>query len=642
MKRRGFWLSAWVFAGLSLAAAQQTPVPAAPHAAVPGAGGKVIFSRSWNDAVPASPEAAKPKPPAPVTNAERHGITFVSYDLDVHLQPKQHGIAVRARMVLRNDGDQPLRRLPLQISSSLNWVGVRVDDKPAVLSQQTVNSDADHTGVLREAVIALPQPVAPRETIAVDATYQGTIELAAGRLEHIGAPSDVAQLSDWDRVSDDFVGLRGFGNVVWYPVVSVPVMLGDGDKFFTEISAQELRQSKATVSMKVTEEFLGSTPNLAVLDGKISAITPVSLPLSASLPGVASCTLPKTRLGFAAPSLFLLTRTESAGNGLRLFTQPENVANAQAYRTAAGMAAPLVTQWLGSRPHRPFTIVDLPDPGDAPFEADTVLFTGMQSTQPDKLTSVLVHSLTHAYFSSPYPWLNEGVASFMETLWVEQNSGREAAIAQLDNSRGALSLAEPAAAPLSVSSQGNAPAANEPLPEDPRDNSGESLIAAKDAVYYRTKATYVFWMLRSLAGDNALAEAFREYNPAADASGTEFERVLEQASRKDLGWFFNDWIYHDRGLPDLSIAGVHPNTANVPGSFIVAVDISNTGGAAAEVPVSVRSGQTTVTEQYRVPANSSVTRRFLLVGEPIEVAVNDGTVPETVASVHRRSVSGQP
>ncbi len=645
MSRQGFSAglrlacSATIFAAVSVAGGQQASTPALPPAAS-STGPRVIFSRSWDDAAANSSRTAEQASAEPVTDAERQGITFLSYDLEAHLQPAQQAIAVRARMILRNDGSQPLRRLPLQISSSLNWIAVRVDGQPAVFSQQAVNSDADHTGILHEAVITLAQPVAPKQTIAVDATYQGTIERAAQRLEHIGAPSDVAADSDWDRVSGDFIGLRGFGNVVWYPVVSVPVALGDGDKFFTEVADQKQRQSGAMVSMEVTEEFLGSAPNLAVLDGKVLAVKQVSLPSSPSLPGIATCTLPKTRLGFAAPSLFLLDRTESAGDGLRIFARPQNGVNAQAYRTAASMVAPLVTQWLGARPKGPLNIVDLPEAGDAPFEADTVLFTGINSTEPDKLTAVLVHSLAHAYFASPYPWLDEGVAYFLETLWVERTSGRDAAIAQLDNARSALSLVEPAAVEPAMNSQAHYGDAQpgKLLAEAP----GETLIAAKDAVYYRTKATYVFWMLRSLAGDDALAEAFRQYDPSADASGVEFERVLDRTSHQDLKWFFADWVYHDRGLPDLSIAGVHPNSSSIPGSFIVAVDVANSGGAAADVPVSVRSGQATVTQQFHVPANSSVTRRFLLVGQPIEVAVNDGTVPETVASVHRRSVSDQP
>src|SRR6202022_4256102 len=97
-------------------------------------------------------------------------------------------------------------------------------------------------------------------------------------------------------------------------------------------------------------------------------------------------------------------------------------------------------------------------------------------------------------------------------------------------------------------------------------NDPQALLAARDPVYYRTKATYVFWMLRDLAGDNALARALRAYQPGSDTAGTGFEQVVAQASGKDLKWFFDDWVYHDRGLPDLSIAGVYPTKASVAGS----------------------------------------------------------------------------
>jgi hypothetical protein len=61
--------------------------------------------------------------------------------------------------------------------------------------------------------------------------------------------------------------------------------LGDGARFFTEAAAERQRQSQATVSMRVTEEFFGEAPTLAVLDGEIFNLTPTSL-ASASVPGV--------------------------------------------------------------------------------------------------------------------------------------------------------------------------------------------------------------------------------------------------------------------------------------------------------------------------------------------------------------------
>jgi hypothetical protein len=170
----------------------------------------------------------------------------------------------------------------------------------------------------------------------------------------------------------------------------------------------------------------------------------------------------------------------------------------------------------------------------------------------------------------------------------------------------------------------------------------QALVIARDPVFYRTKATYVFWMLRDLVGDEALVKALRTYQPGSDAAGIGFEQVLERVSGKDLKWFFEDWVYHDRGLPDLSIAGVYPNKASVPGSYIVSVDVANSGNAGAQIPVSVTSATATVTERLRIPAKSSVSHRFVLQGQPVEVAVNDGTVPEVEESVHRQVISNKP
>jgi hypothetical protein len=581
----------------------------------PAAAQTVVLSRSDTDATtPANALAATPA--VSVSDVERQAITFLSYDLDIHLQPREHTMAVRARIQVRNDSAAPLTRVALQISSSLQWTHVRVGDASAAFSQQLINSDIDHTGALREVVIPLPKPLAPQETLGLDLTYDGTAALSATRLEQIGTPADVAEASDWDRVSEEFVGLRGLGNVAWYPVASVPVALGDGAKFFTEAAAERQRQSQATVAMRVTEEFFGEAPNLAVLDGEVLQITPTSMP-AASVPGIVTCEFPATRLSFAFPSLFLLARTARSGSGIQVFARTEDVANASTYMAAAALVAPVINRWLGTEARGPLNIVDLPERGDSPFEDGNVLFADVQGNEPAKLADVVVHSLTHAYFRSPYAWLQEGVPAFMGSLWMEQNHGRDVAIQQLDNARGALSLAEPA-------------------------SDRQTLVLARDPVYYRTKATYVFWMLRDLAGDEALASALRAYQPGSDTTGIGFEQVLERASGRDLKWFFENWVYHDRGLPDLSIAGVYPNKASVPGSYIVSVDVANSGTAEAQVPVSVSSATTTVVERLRIPAKSSVSHRFLLQGELSVVAVNDGTVPETAASVHRQTFSAAP
>jgi hypothetical protein len=250
-----------------------------------------------------------------------------------------------------------------------------------------------------------------------------------------------------------------------------------------------------------------------------------------------------------------------------------------------------------------------------------MLATAIRPASPDQLNGVLAHALTHAWVDSPRAWLSEGVAHFMGTLWTDKTRGRDQALGALEAARPALALAEP---------------------ESPGQSPGQPLAQAISPVYYRTKATYVFWMLREIAGDDALSAALRAYDPKSDLSQgygrdtapSQFEKLLEQSSpRQNLSWFFADWIDADKGLPDLTITSVFPVPAEAD-NWLVTVNIANNGYASAEVPVTVRSGTNTVTQRVIVPARSTADQHMLILGKPTEVQVNDGTIPETQATVH--------
>jgi hypothetical protein len=150
-------------------------------------------------------------------------------------------------------------------------------------------------------------------------------------------------------------------------------------------------------------------------------------------------------------------------------------------------------------------------------------------------------------------------------------------------------------------------------------------------------------MLRSLVGDDALKHALQAYrNDKLDSDPKEFQRVLERTSKQDLGWFFDDWVYQDKGLPDLSIASVTPRQLDKIGDkgegWLVAVEVRNDGGATADVPVTVRSGTLTTTQRLRIPGHSSASTRIVFEGTPDEVLVNDGGVPEVAASIHAKQL----
>jgi hypothetical protein len=623
-------LPAGVFAlCLALAAAAQSdtaPLPVAkqPEPAQPK--GQVIFSRSTDEngqptteAGPAAKPSAQMAAAPTAEDAERAALTFTDFDMDVRLRTAPHQIAVRAKVTVRNDGKTPLAHLPLQISSSLNWERIQVQGRDAAFQVATLNSDADHTGQLHEAAVTLAQPLAPGTSLQLDLTYSGTIVASAQRLLTIGTPPAVALHSDWDQIDTAFTGLRGFGNVVWYPVASVPVILGDGARLFDEMGEHKLRLAGAHFGLRLTVEFPpGQAPTVALVNGHPATLVVADNGAPASdVPGVATAQSDRSTLGFEAPSLFVAMRNAHPGPNLAAWTLPDNEVNAQFWIDAAKTVTPFLQGWLGQTPRAQLTLLDLPDPLDAPFETGAMLATCLRDADADQLQGILAHALTHAWMQSPRAWLSEGVAHFMGTLWIEKQQGRDKALSALESGRTALALAEPAS---------------------PGEGVGQPLAQAISPVYYRTKATYVLWMLRDVAGDPTLSAALRAYDPAMDLGAQTtpslFEKLLEQAGqRRDLSWFFADWVDADKGLPDLSIQSAYP-TPEEGGNWLVAVNVSNAGYAAAEVPVTVRTASTTVTERLRVPPRSSAVQRVLIQGRPTEVQVNDGTVPETQASVH--------
>jgi hypothetical protein len=567
---------------------------------------------------PAQASAEIPETKFEVPDATRRAILFTKYALDVRLETSDATMHARAIVTVKNESATALDAIPLQISSSLQWEGIDAGGKPLRFAHHTVATDADHTGAMNEALVTLAAPLAPGAEQTLTVFYSGAMMPSAQRLTSIGTPPDIAIHSDWDGIREEFTGLRGFGNVLWYPVSDVPVALGDSDRFFSEIGLAKLRESAATVSMTVTEEFTGAAPTAAFLGGVPVTVQATPPAEGSDLPGVAIAKLPETRLGFATPTLFLARRTLETGNGLKLYARQSDAAATQSYMTAASILTTQMTDWFGAKPKTELSVLDPPETADSPFEERALVITNIANVDPKQLLGPMSHVLTHAYFQSRQPWLEEGAAQFMASVWTEHEGGRETAITQMDNQRGALSLAEPG---------------------DPDKDPGQPLIAAHDPIFYRTKAAYVFWMLRGIVGDKPLAAALQQYDAAEDQSSSNFQHLLEKTSGQPLDWFFNDWVNRDRGLPDLNIENVTSSKGSQEDSYIVAVTVSNAGTAVADVPVTIYSGDATVTAQMRIEAKGHATHRFLVHGPPQQVQVNDGTTPETEASVHRKDIT---
>jgi Peptidase family M1 domain len=629
--------------------------------------GEVLFSRGDNSPTSAGkttanspgqqPVAVPKEPGGPraatlATDAERASLTYNSYDFEVHLEPSQHSIAIHARLVARNHSDQPLGRIALQLSSSLQWDSIQLDGKPGKFQTETVDSDIDHTGELTEAVVKLEQPLAPGATIRINVIYSGSVVPSAERLLRLGAPAKIANSTEWDAIAPDFTALRGFGNVIWFPVSTAPVLLGQGSEMFDSVGKWKLQESDAEISMHVLVEYLDVKPTIAFLNG--SVVQPDEEPSQSSTgesnrrstqnasttggkdanhgPGVAgaseailqvvSFTLPSSRLGFAPLSFFVTSAEKVNVPGLDIYPRADNKSASSTYQGVFTQTRPMVEQWLGTPSKRPVVLVDLPQGDDVPFEERNILFLPLKADATgDTAGPVLAHMLGHAYFVSGRIWLNEGVAQFMTMLWIEQRAGITTAIEQMDSHRAALAIAETS---------------------DPGVNPGQSLIAAWSDIFYRDKATYVLWMLRNIVGDESLGKALQAYVTADDKEPSYFQNLLRKTSSNDLEWFFDDWVYRDRGLPDLQIASAYSrpilNKNSNGKNYLVSVDVLNDSFCAAEVPVTVASAFSTQTRELTIPAHTRAALRILLDSKPAQVVVNDGSVPEVATSHHEQAV----
>ena len=537
---------------------------------------------------------------------DREAFSITNYDLQAQIDPEQHRLGVRGKITLRNDSTTPQKIAVLQVSSSLDWRSIKAGDKPLQFVRQPYTSDIDHTGSLSEAIVTLPQEVAPHGTIDLDIAYEGVIVLDATRLTRIGAPEDATKSTDWDQIGPDFTAVRGAGYVAWYPIATDVANLSEGDSLFEVLARWKAREAHAQAQVKVSLSRNIEGPPLQLVVDDPSCV--VTLKESGQEQQIESdCSFHS--VGLMVPSFAIAAYGTVGRNSITVYNLAGHAAAAGVYAEAAEKITPLVSEWFGHQREKAQTI-DLADGNAAPFEIGAFRFTPLGSDS--KLIGLSVaHQLAHASLSSHRPWIEEGLAHFAQALYLEQDKGRHAALDYIGTHRSALNAVE---APSSV----------------PRsdDEANHSLINTVNEELYRSKAMCVWWMLRDMLGDAALKKAIAAYKPEEDKEPSYMPRLISAQTQRDLEWFFDDWVYRDHGLPDFKVESAYAQKA-MNGSFLLTITLENQGGAGAEVPVLIKSERGEVTKRIEVRAKSKTTVRVEMPAAPQEIVVNDGSVPES-------------
>ena len=538
---------------------------------------------------------------------DREAFTFTSYDLNVRIEPEQQRLGVRGKITLRNDSLTLQKTAVLQISSSLSWRSITAGGKPLQFVLQPYTSDIDHTGALSEAIVTLPEAVAPKAAVELEVAYEGVVVLDATRLTRIGAPEAQANSSDWDEINPKFTAVRGLGYVTWYPIAAEAASLSDGKSLFEVQARWKARSANSTMHLQLTVSNDQDEPPELMIN---ATTCPVAHEVRHEF--AADCTY--RQLASVVPTFVVADYEVVARAGIAVHFLRGHDASAAHYADLAEKIGPFITDWFGPPRHVAET-ADLADPDAAPFESESLLLTPSANLDSEGAGLMAAHQLTHAAFSSARPWINEGLAHFAQALYVEHVNGRSSALDYLATHRSAFSVAE----------KTDQRQATTPRQED---EVNRSLVNTNDEELYRSKAMCVWWMLRDMLGDQALKKALAAYHPEQDKEPSYMPRLIQAQTQRDLEWFFDDWIYRDRGLPDFKVASAFTRQT-LPDGYILTITVDNLGAAGAEVPLKVKFDGGEITKRLVVRGKSNGVIRVPVPKQPEEITVNDGSVPES-------------
>ncbi len=220
--------------------------------------------------------------------------------------------------------------------------------------------------------------------------------------------------------------------------------------------------------------------------------------------------------------------------------------------------------------------------------ASAILYneSAVTGTRSVRWRNVVIHEIAHQWFGNAVTeadwddvWLSEGFATYFTLLYIEHAYGREEFVRGLEASaRTVRTFAEK--------------------------NPGYTIIhqnldRMEDVTSSHTyqKGSWILHMLRGVVGDEAFQRGIRSYYQRhfnANATTADFRRAMEEAAGRDLGWFFDQWLYKPGNL---KIAGQWSFDAAAK-QLRIRLDQTQADGSRFTMPIEIGvrgRGQTTAT-----------------------------------------------
>jgi aminopeptidase N len=211
---------------------------------------------------------------------------------------------------------------------------------------------------------------------------------------------------------------------------------------------------------------------------------------------------------------------------------------------------------------------------------------------------IVSHELAHSWFGNLVTcrnwaelWLNESFATFMEAAWREKMYGRENYLRKIMDDRDIYFAEE------STKSRKHGLFNQFARPDD----------SIFDAVAYQ-KGSAVIHTLRETVGEKVFWKAINIYlnkHKLDNVETADLKKVLEDVSKKDLDWFFDQWVYGS-GYPrleikykydpaakqlDVSVSQTQKQEDSTPAAFVLPLEIeivTQTGARTEKLNVTKR------------------------------------------------------
>ena len=221
----------------------------------------------------------------------------------------------------------------------------------------------------------------------------------------------------------------------------------------------------------------------------------------------------------------------------RAWALPEHAAEAESLAKTAARALQSFESWIGPYPYDELDVIDAPGAFGG-IEYPGLIFIGVVGDRADD--DVVIHEVAHQWFYALIgndqllePWLDEGAASYLETLYYESTGDVRTATRLLDEDRRILRAVGRTETPIGL-----------PLGEYASENDYAVFVYLKGALFFDA--------LRNRLSESGFREFLQTY--FADqrygfGSAEAFQKTAEATCACDLTNLFDLWVYQGGPLP---------------------------------------------------------------------------------------------